>query len=152
MTTALTAAERLKFDLLADGLAISSSAADLLGAANEHRPLTPADYASTSGVILGLPDDTWVNAPIAEHNANFVQAPPHELTVEGDRLVVRSAAGSTPVRFWLPPTWHGQQNGDGEPYNSYAFMHADRVRISPIEGCAVTCTFCDLPYEVRDRH
>jgi hypothetical protein len=152
VTTPLTQPERLKFDLLAEGLAISADAADLLGAVNDHRPLTPADYASTSGVILELPDDTWVNAPIAEHNANFVQAPRFELGVAGDRLVVRSGEQATPVRFWLPPAWHGETNGEGEPYNSYAFTHTDRVRISPIEGCAFTCTFCDLPYEFRYRN
>ncbi|TFV66832.1 radical SAM protein [Blastococcus sp. CT_GayMR20] len=152
MTTTLTAAEGLKFDLLAEGLAISSQAAELLAAVNHGRPLTPADYASTSGVILQLPDDTWVNAPIAAHNANFVLTPRHELGVEGDRLVVRTGDRATPVRFWLPPAWHGEANGDGEPYNSYAFMHADRVRISPIEGCAFTCRFCDLPYEFRYRN
>ncbi len=52
-----------------------------------------------------------------------------------------------PVRVWLPPEYHGRCNEAGEPYNSYAFTHADRVRISPIEGCSMTCKFCDLPYE-----
>ena len=35
--------------------------------------------------------------------------------------------------------------------DSYAFTHADRVRISPIEGCSMACKFCNLPYEFRYR-
>jgi hypothetical protein len=53
--------------------------------------------------------------------------------------------------MWLPPRYHGQVNDHGEEYNSYAFTHGDRVRISPIEGCSMTCKFCDLPYSFKYR-
>jgi radical SAM superfamily enzyme YgiQ (UPF0313 family) len=66
-------------------------------------------------------------------------------------LLVRGPAGEVPARFWLPPAWHDSKNPQGEPYNSYGFTHTDRVRVSPIEGCAITCRFCDLPYEFRYR-
>jgi len=144
---AFTDAEQLKFGLLADGLAMTSEALGYIAARNGDRPLTPADYASTSGVILVLEGDVWVNAPISRYNANFVVAPPYRLVRDGDGLVVEGRGLAARAAFWLPPHFQGERNQAGEEYNSYAFTHADRVRVSPIEGCAFTCTFCDLPYE-----
>lgn len=150
-TAELSAAERLKFRLLAEGLVISDAAQAYIDERNGGRPMTPADYASTSGVILELDDDVWVNAPIALHNANFVTAPTYVLDLEGDHLVVRGSGLESAARFWLPPAYHGTTNDQGEPVNDYAFTHGDRVRISPIEGCSMTCKFCNLPYEFRYR-
>ena len=151
MSTTLTIAEKLKLRLLSDGLTISAPAQEYIDAGNGGRAMTPADYASTSGVILALDDDVWVNAPIAEHNPNFVDQTPFELCLESDHLLVRGDGLESSAKFWLPPLYHGTLNEQGESYNSYAFTHADRVRISPIEGCAMTCKFCDLPYEFRYR-
>ena len=58
----LTYVERLKLRLLDTGLAISPNAREFIDEHNEGRPLTPADYASTSGVILQLDGEIWVNA------------------------------------------------------------------------------------------
>jgi hypothetical protein len=148
----LTPAERLKFELLSNGLTISPDAQAYIDAHNGDRPMTPADYASTSGVILELDQDVWINAPIELYNPNFVSDSDYvldldqqgSLTVNGPGL--RARAG-----FWLPPAYHGRRNADGEDYNSYAFTHGDRVRVSPIEGCAMSCQFCNLPYEFAYR-
>jgi len=152
MTTAnLKVGELLKFALLAEGIAIATSASEYVASFNGDRPLTPADYASTSGVILELEGDIWVNAPFAAHNPNFVtEQSNYELVYDGG-LVVRGDGREVGAKFWLPPAYHGTSNALGEPYNSYAFTHADRVRISPIEGCSMTCKFCNLPYEFRYR-
>ncbi|MFN8019230.1 MAG: radical SAM protein [Acidimicrobiales bacterium] len=150
-TAELSTAELLKFRLLAEGLVISDAAQAHIDEHNGGRPMTPADYASTSGVILELDDDVWVNAPIALHNANFVSASTYELDLEDGHLVVRGAGLESPARFWLPPAYHGTRNDEGEQVNDYAFTHGDRVRISPIEGCSMTCKFCNLPYEFRYR-
>jgi hypothetical protein len=150
-SSSLTEAERLKFGLMSEGLAISEQAQAYIRAANGDRPMTPADYASTSGVILALVDDVWVNAPIATYNPNFVSEPGYRLVLDGDGLAVEGRGLRSAAKFWLPPAYHGQVDAEGQPYNSYAFTHADRVRISPIEGCAMTCKFCDLPYEFRYR-
>lgn len=152
ITTAdLTQAELLKFHLLAHGLVITEQAQRHIDAGNGGRPMTPADYASTSGVILALDDDVWVNAPISLYNANFVSDTPYRLDLSDGALVVRGNDLCSSARMWLPPAYHDQLNDSGEPYNSYAFTHADRVRISPIEGCGMTCKFCNLPYEFRYR-
>jgi hypothetical protein len=151
MTSQLSNNQRLKFKLLSDGLAISDGARSFIDTANQGRDLTPADYASTSGVILRLDEDVWVNAPIVDHNANFVATPECTLDVDGDGLVLRTPMSVVSAEFWLAPAYHGRCNHEGEAYNSYAFTHADRVRISPVEGCAFTCRFCDLPYDFKYR-
>lgn len=151
MTSQLTPAERLKFGLLAEGVAIDPAAQAYIDAGNGGRAMTPADYASTSGIILALADDVWVNAPVAAHNPNFVSDPEFVLTVGDEGLRVEGRGLASEARFWLPPAYHGEVGGDGAAFNSYAFTHGDRVRASPVEGCAMTCKFCDLPYEFRYR-
>lgn len=149
MTSSLTSAERLKFALLADGLTISPKARALLNEANEDRPLTPADYASTSGVILRLEDDVWVNAPITDYNSNFVDASPYTLDAGTEGLVVHGNGLESTAAFWLPPAYHGTNGSNDKPLNYYSFTHGDRVRLAPIMGCGMVCKFCNIPYEDR---
>jgi hypothetical protein len=152
VTVELTAAERLKFHLFAQGITISPAAQAYIDAANGDRAMTPADYASTSGIILALDDDVWVNAPVSLYNPNFVREDVGiVLDLDGGGLVVNGHGLSSPARFWVPPRYHDETNGAGEAYTSYAFTHGDRVRISPVEGCAIACHFCNLPYEFRYR-
>src|SRR6185437_9581162 len=89
---------------------------------------------------------------IAAFNDNFVRKPDLRLDADADGLFVESSARAARAAFWLPPRWHEARRADGSSYTSYGFAHTDRVRISPIEGCAFTCTFCDLPYEFRYRN
>jgi hypothetical protein len=151
VTTTFTEAELLKFHLLERGIRISPEAATYLASHTGDRALTAADYASTSGIILKLSGDVWVNAPIEEHNPNFVNESEYRLTADSQGLWVEGGGLSSRAWFWLQPAFHGRANQDGVPYNSLGFAHTDRLRISPIEGCAFTCKFCDLPYEFRYR-
>lgn len=151
MTAALSPSEKLKLGVLSEGVEILPDALTYITERNGDRPLSPADYASTSGIILELADGVWVNAPIATYNPNFVEKPQFVLDFYEDGLVVRGNGWESSAKFWLPPKYHDECNEHGIPYTSYAFTHADRVRISPIEGCALTCKFCDLPYEFRYR-
>lgn len=150
-TLALTVAERLKFRLLSEGLSITEAAQIYIDERNGDRPMTPADYASTSGVILALEDGVWVNAPISLYNSNFVTESPYSLVVYDGALRVVGEGLDSAAQMWLPPTYHGEVNERGERYDSYAFTHGDRVRISPVEGCSMACHFCNLPYEFKYR-
>lgn len=150
-TVELTAAEHLKFRLLSRGLLITADAQRYIDERNGDRPMTPADYASTSGIIINLDTDVWVNAPITLYNANFVQDTPFQLVATPDGLAVRGEGLEAAARMWIPPAYHHERNSSGEPYTACAFTHADRVRISPIEGCSMVCKFCNLPYEFRYR-
>jgi Radical SAM superfamily len=147
----LTPVQRLKLALFTDGLATSTAARRELSGGEERRPLTLADYASTSGISIELEGGIWVNAPIQDFNPNFVHAPPHRLEVEDGEFFVRSGELRVRARPLPVPSYHDQLNRWGEPYRSLAITHTDRVRISPVEGCAIACQFCDLPYEFRYR-
>jgi hypothetical protein len=148
-TSELSTTERFKLALLAEGLTISDRALRHLNECNKGRALTPADYASTSGIILELDGHVWVNVPIADHNANFVTASRFVLDHDGSILVVRDSDIEVPAAFWLSPSYHTQVSVNGASYNNYVFTHADRARLAPIQGCGMVCKFCNIPYEDR---
>ncbi|MCE5333836.1 MAG: radical SAM protein [Desulfobacteraceae bacterium] len=113
--------------------------------------MTLADYASTSGVAICLEGDVWVNAPISDHNPNFVVAPPSVLDVRDGRFVVVSGKTEVAAELLPVPGYYDKRNESGELYIDYCHTHTDRARISPIEGCSQACKFCDLSYQYRYR-
>lgn len=141
-----TQAQELKFELLANGLSLSTDARRWLADATGGKSLTSADYASTSGLILELDGDVWVNAPIIDYNPNFVVDAEAVLGVDDDGLFVEQGDHWSRVRYWAQPSYHGTANGHG-PLNNYVVTHGDRARLSPIRGCAMTCTFCNIPFD-----
>lgn len=145
----LTSAEHLKFKALAQGVTVSPGARERLDALRGERKLTPADYASTTGLILWLEDDVWVNAPTIDHNANFVQDSTILLDVVGDQFRLSDERDASKAKVWLPPRYHDTTLASGRPANHFVFSHGDRVRLSPIRGCAMVCKFCSIPYEDR---
>ena len=147
----LTPVQQLKVVLFTEGIAVSQAAQTRLAGADGTRPLTLADYASTSGITLRLEGEVWVNAPMQLHNPNFVTAPEHTLDLEGDGYIVRGPFGEFAAVPIPVPDYYSEVNAEGEAYTSYAITHSDRVRISPVEGCAIACRFCDLPFEYRYR-
>ncbi len=147
MTTYSTA-QQLKFELLASGVTISDLARAKLRDLTHDGQLSPADYASTSGVILRLDQREWINAPVEDHNPNFVSASPYVLDWEPSGFFVRGAGLSAQAEFWPLPSYHGGVATNGIPIGSYVVSHGDRARLSPTIGCAFECTFCDVPYEL----
>ncbi|MCP4546717.1 MAG: radical SAM protein [bacterium] len=147
----LNSTQRLKIQLMTNGMAVSTGARAALSREAESRPLTLAEYASTSGIALELEGQIWVNAPIADHNPNFVAATPHRLEHRADEFWVCSGRDEVRARPVPVPAFHDQENDDGEPFTDYAVTHTDRVRISPIGGCSFACAFCDLPFKMRYR-
>lgn len=143
----LTSAQRLKFRLLAEGLAVTDRARQMILAATGDERLSSADYASTSGIILSLDDDVWVNAPTHANNANFIGSAPYELDWEGGKFVVRGSGLESAARYWPQPKYHGEFGITREPLNRFVYTHADRARLAPIQGCAMSCEFCNIPWE-----
>lgn len=140
------AAQRLKVDLMTEGLSIDPQTQQFL-VESEDVPLTLSDYASTSGVTLKLDGDVWVNAPISEHNPNFVEAPSSSLVVDDDRIFVVRGSEAYGAEFIPVPSYHDKKLKDGSPVKWIAITHSDRVRLSPIKGCAIQCDFCDIPFD-----
>jgi hypothetical protein len=146
----LKSVEKLKIQLLTHGMSVSSAAAEALSGLDRRKPLTLADYASTTGVALELEGGIWVNAPIHDFNPNFVDRPPHSLEYEDGDYFVLSGRREFPAHPVPVPDYYDQSHpGTGRLYTDYAITHTDRVRISPVQGCKFVCTFCDLPYDKR---
>jgi hypothetical protein len=145
----LSDAQRLKFRLLAEGVSISPQARHRLNELRGKRKLTPADYASTTGLIINLEDDVWVNAPFSDHNSNFVVQPECVLHANADGFIVYGNGLGSDASVWLPPICHDAMLSTGRPASHFTFTHGDRVRLSPIRGCAMRCVFCNIPFEDR---
>jgi pyruvate-formate lyase-activating enzyme len=142
----------MKLMLMTEGMDVSPAASFELSLRQPDRPLTLADYVTTSGITLMLEEDVWVNAPIRRHNPNFVpEQPLHKLDHDGERYLIHSGGEVFPVVPLPVPDYYREVNASEEPYTDYAVTHADRVRISPIDGCGMVCTFCDVPFTAAYR-
>lgn len=141
----MSSAGRAKFALLSHGLRISPGARELLTCGGSQ-PITIHDYVTTSGVILRLPDDVYVNAPFGDASSGrspyTLEAESGQLWVEGPDF--RVAASHVPL-----PQFLFQKAPSGRPFRELGITHTDRVRVSPVAGCAYRCRFCDLPYAFR---
>lgn len=143
----LTEVQRLKLKILANGISFGDGFRKAFSG-----PLSMGEYASTSGISMVLDDDIWVNAPFFDNNPNFVSKSTGtildyrngEYHVSNGDLEV----GAHPVPV---PAYETAKANSGEVFGNLAVTHTDRVRISPIEGCAIACTFCNIPYELKYR-
>jgi hypothetical protein len=145
----LTLRQRLKIDLMANGMSVSPAARTALMGREGLRPLTLAEYASTSGIALELGEDIWVNAPISDYNGNFVTAPALTLDYTDEGFFLRGQEIEVPARPLPVPSYQNERLPSGRLITDFAATHTDRVRISPIQGCSYVCTFCDLPFDKR---
>lgn len=143
---ALTTAQELKLRMLAEGLTITAAARRAILTAARDAGLSAADYASTSGVILELAGDVWVNAPIEDHNPNFAAHAPTVLDLTGDGLVVHNGGLEVAAAYCLQPAFH-RPEPLGTRVTDLVVTHGDRARLSPLHSCAMTCTFCNIPYD-----
>lgn len=140
-----TPEQHLKLRLLANGLRVAEPARRAW-AERFAGPLTLAEYATTSGVSIALEGAIYVNAPLTNDDA----AP--ALAFDGDGFCVVADGRETAAEVVPVPAFHNHEqvdrlDGTVQPYTRFGITHTDRVRVSPIEGCAWKCHFCDLPYE-----
>lgn len=142
-------AQQLKFRLFADGLTLSPAAHKALIDFADGQQLSSNDYASTSGIILLLDNNVWVNAPIVQFNPNFVADSPNILDHTAGGFVVRGDGLESSAKYWLQPSFHGKAHGGLRPLTDYVVTHGDRARLSPLHGCGMACTFCDVPYGMK---
>jgi len=145
MEEALAAARRLKLDVLERGISVEPSALEILTGSGEHQ-LVEHDYVTTGGLTLVLEDDIYVNAPV---DYAFCESPAAVLVHRADGFHLDSDAGSFPARVLPLPSYLSPK--DSAPRG--IMTHADRIRVSPIDGCACSCRFCDwplIPYATLD--
>ena len=141
--------EELKLEVLAHGIHVTDAARTEWDQ-RYGGPLTLAEYASTSGVALHTAAGVWFNAPYLEpfaiNNARV------EFDFDGDAFVLSWNERSTVVEPTPVAAYHHKNFDDGvrkNPYTRIGVTHTDRCRVSPVEGCAWVCTFCNLPYDFR---
>lgn len=147
----LTAEQDLKLHVLANGIEVEPSA-ELAWQASYEGPISLNEYASTSGICLKVTDvdvDVYINAPYTQ---DFTRGTDTRLRFNGGFAVVRDETEFA-VEVIPVPAFHSKtytDNGIEYPYTNLGVTHTDRVRISPIEGCGMTCKFCNIPYEFKD--
>ena len=145
-----TRLELLKAGLLTAGLRLDDPVRQALEA-RSGGSLTMHEYATTGGLTLDLGSSVLVNAPVDEW---FCDGTEFELLLEGETLVIRDPAGDYHrVESHIPlPGYLSETDSEGRAIVDTCFSHADRVRLSPINGCAYKCDYCNLPAERYTRH
>jgi uncharacterized radical SAM superfamily protein len=143
----LSEVERLKLEILAKGIKISERARRaFIG------PMTMGEYPSTSGISMELEGQIWINAPFSVYNPNFVSdATTIVLDYRNDSYYVTNGKMEIKAKPVPVPSYEDKKAKSGEIFGAFAVTHTDRVRISPIEGCAIACQFCNIPYEFKYR-
>lgn len=107
-------------------------------------PLSVHEYTTTGGVTLRLANDIYINAPF---DNPYVENPEAVLDYDSREHVFRIAfRGHELTGQALPlPGYLSSRDSAGRPVTDVVFSHVDRVRISPVGGCTMTCQFCDIP-------
>lgn len=132
---------KLKVSLLTEGVRLTPEV--------EHRlsdggrlPLTLHEYATTGGVTLVIGEDVYVNAPFDE---KWSASAPSALGLGQDGAIVVHYDGQEyPAKVLPLPGYLDAHDQEGRRAIDVAMSHADRVRLSPLDGCAFSCKFCDL--------
>lgn len=144
--------EEVKLSMLARGLRMAPAAKEALVSTRDE-PLSIHEYPTTGGLTLELDQQVYINAPFDEWYCS-------EATVLLDHrdsrfVLTESGAPEVPVLRVLPlPGYLVATDSSGRPVTQVAMSHTDRVRLSPLAGCAYTCDFCDFhqqPYHLFDR-
>lgn len=133
-------AEILKIELFAKGMKITPKAKKVF-TENKKRPITLAEYSTTSGIPLKLEGNIWVNAPFLE---SFCKNSDIVLDFDGKNFFLIWLGVKYLVRPMPVPSYFNKKNKKGIPYINLGVTHTDRIRISPIQGCFYSCKFCDL--------
>jgi len=131
----------LKLSLLAEGVRLSPSASAAMTI--DGRPLSVFEYPTTGGVTMEAPGAGYVNAPF---DGPFAASARWTLDVEPGperAFVLRHGEDRVPVRPLPLPGYIGARDSRGRSVDAVVMSHADRARISPVQGCAFRCQFCD---------
>lgn len=136
----LTFWEVLKISCLSDGIRITP-AAELQISQGGIVPLSIHEYATTGGVTLEFEGGIFINAPFDEWFCN------PEAVLDADRkggYAVHFRKQAIPVKVLPLPGFLDARDEQGRLVKETIMSHTDRIRVSPIYGCAFSCRFCDF--------
>lgn len=119
--------------------------------------ITFADYATTGGVVVQVNDAIYANVPAKFENTPFC------IDFVETKFVLKYQDKVLPLDINIIPVPQYALNNtllkSGTPVRELVMTHADRMRISPIHGCAYHCQFCtcnnqrymEIPIEELDQ-
>lgn len=131
--------EELKISVLTTGVRPVDGAIEALA---RDSTLTTHEYPTTGGLACRV-GAVYLNGPFDEwfcRDAEVVL----DVSDAGVRLSHHDR-GFLVDEIFPVPDFVGTLDPQGRRYDEVAFSHLDRVRLSPIVGCAYDCAFCDLP-------
>lgn len=142
------AEQDLKLRIFSEGIAIDSGAEEMWQELYEDE-LSLNEYASTAGACVVTENGTYISAPYTQE---FTRGTGISL-IWDEGFKIADGNDVTAVDVFPIPAYHKRdymrRDGSILPYTNLGVTHTDRIRISPIEGCAWRCTFCDLPYKFQ---
>lgn len=131
---------RLKAHCLSVGIKVAPEVTDILSHGGQV-PLTVHEYATTGGITLHV-GDVYINAPFDEW---YCERSTAELSLTSDLQFEVCFDGSVVPCEVLPlPGYLDAVNRLGNPVTDTTMSHCDRIRVSPLMGCALDCHFCDI--------
>jgi len=136
----------LKIALMVHGIHINEEAINSI-TKDGKIPISLREYVTTSGIGLKFNENVYVNVEYnTPKNSQF-----NLVSSNKDDYYIVGRGFRVPVELIPVPKYHNLRNSKGDLFSTMAVTHTDRVRISPIEGCAFRCKFCDLPYRFKYR-
>lgn len=144
MAAGLTAAQRLKLEILERGIVVDDAAREALTKGG-RQGLTHADYPTTGGLTLKLPGDVYVNAPVGPAHAHAAFPAAVLSLADGDEDAAAFVLRAGDLRIPAAPLPLPGYLKAHDAIRDGVMTHADRARLSPVAGCSVNCAFCDSP-------
>lgn len=137
----LSLAQQLKISCMSLGIRVTKAAEDRLSDGGRV-PLSIHEYATTGGVTLDLGDGFYVNAPFDEWYCDHPEAA-LDVRPDGDGYEAHFRGECLPCRVLPLPGYLQTRDACGRLVRETVMSHADRARLSPIDGCSFNCQFCD---------
>lgn len=139
----------LKTELLAAGLAIAPSVAEVVAA--NGKPSMRVRSGSCGGLDLVLSNGDYVNCPTEE---SFARESPYVLTADAGEFCIRGPHVADPVRLVSAPAYYEAATSRGTPARTVGQLCFDRLGIGLTNNCRFWtkdhrgCQFCSIGLNV----
>jgi hypothetical protein len=137
----ISLSKRIKMSCFSHGIKISQNAKQRL-TNNGNIPFYFYEYATTAGLTISFPDETFLNAPFDDWYCENPDAT-LDFNYSKESFYVRYENEIIHVNVLPLPGYLNAKDSKDRLVSDIIMSHADRARISPIIGCSFTCKFCD---------
>lgn len=135
---------RLKHHIMSRGVMLTAESVSEF----VRRGIEPSlqEYATTSGIALELPGRIFVNA---NHNETYCKESDISLDFRQETFHLNWRDGYWGVAVVPYPEYLKKVTRTGIAFTDIIMTHNDRMRISPVRGCANRCKFCDSGFRLK---